>query len=200
MSILKRPVDSSPNSYRSFASWKITPPYLFSSKNIKFAQNELIKVKIFETFKYSGQNLSNSLCQFWNNKSILLRFFYPCSFSWKIAALHFFSSNNIYFSQKDLIKMKISETFKCSDQNSFKFLMSILKWQVNSSSNFASFFIVMTHNSSVNFKLIRFLFWIKGSHQSPNFVTFKCSGENFPYSSCHFSNQKSVFLQILDHP
>ena len=34
-----------------------------------------------------------------------------------------------------------------------KFLMSILKRQVNSSSNFASFFIVMTHSSSVNFKL-----------------------------------------------
>ena len=32
--------------------------------------------------------------------------------------------------------------------------MLILKQQVNSSSNFASFFIVMTHSSSVNFKLI----------------------------------------------
>ena len=49
-----------------------------------------------------------------------------------------------------------------------KFLMSILKRrQVNSSSNFASFFIVTTHNSSVNFKLIYFLLWITGSHQNP---------------------------------
>ena len=81
-----------------------------------------------------------------------------------------------------------------------KFLMSILKWQVNSSSNFASFFIVMTHNSSVDFKLIPFLLWIKGSHQSPNFETFKCSGENLAYFSCHFPNHKSGFLQILHHP
>ena len=79
-----------------------------------------------------------------------------------------------------------------------KFLMSILKWQVNSSSNFASFFIVMTHNSSVDFKLILFLLWIKGSHHYPNFETLNCSGENLPYSSCHFPNHKSVFLQILD--
>ena len=38
-----------------------------------------------------------------------------------------------------------------------KFFMSILNWHVNSSSSFASFFIVMTHNSPVNFKLIHFL-------------------------------------------
>ena len=50
-----------------------------------------------------------------------------------------------------------------------KFLMSILKWHVNSSSNFASLFIVMIHNSYVDFKLILFLLWIKGPHQNPNF-------------------------------
>ena len=68
----------------------------------------------------------------------------------------------------------------------FKYLKSILKQQVSSSSNFASFFIVRTHNSSVNFRLILFQLWIKRSHQSHNFDTFKCSGENFLYSSCHF--------------
>ena len=77
--------------------------------------------------------------------------------------------------------------------------MSVLKWQVNSSPNFASFFIVMTHNSSANVKFMHFLLWIKESHQSPNFDAFKCSGENLPSSSCHFSNHKSVFLQILHH-
>ena len=74
-----------------------------------------------------------------------------------------------------------------------------MKQQVHSSSNFASFFIVMTHNSSVDFKLILFLLWIRGSHQSSNFETFKCSGENLPYSSCHFPTRKSAFLQILHH-
>ena len=80
-----------------------------------------------------------------------------------------------------------------------KFLMSVLKWKVNSSSNFALFFIVivMTHNSYVNFKVISFLLWTKGSHQSSNFDTFKCSGENLPNFSCLFSNHWSVFLQNL---
>ena len=72
--------------------------------------------------------------------------------------------------------------------------MSILKLQVNSSSNFALFFIVMARNSSVEFKLILFLLWIKGSHENFNFETFNCSGENLPYSSCHFLNHKSVFF------
>ena len=93
-------------------------------------------MKISETFECSGQNLSNSPCQFWNDTSIPLQ-------------------------------------------------------------NFASFFIVMTHNYSVNFKLIYFLLWIKGSYRSSNFETFKCSGENLPCSSCHFPNHKSIFLQIF---
>ena len=80
-----------------------------------------------------------------------------------------------------------------------KFLNSVLNWQVNSSSNFASFFIVMTRNSPVNFKLIHFVLWIKGSHQSQNFETLECSGENLPNSSCHFPNHKSGFPQILHH-
>ena len=40
-----------------------------------------------------------------------------------------------------------------------------MKWQVNSSSTFSSFSVVMTSNSLVNFKLIHFLLWIKESHQ-----------------------------------
>ena len=80
-----------------------------------------------------------------------------------------------------------------------KFVMSILKWHVSSSSNFASFFIIMTHNSSGSFKLIYFLLWIKGFPQSPNFETFERSGKTLPNSSCHFRNHKSVFLQILHH-
>ena len=57
----------------------------------------------------------------------------------------------------------------------------------------------MTRNSSVNFKLIHFLLWIKGYHQSTNFETFEYSGKNLPNSSCQFPNYRSVFLQILHH-
>ena len=55
----------------------------------------------------------------------------------------------------------------------------------------------MTHNSSVNFKVIPFLLWTKGSHQSSNLETFKCSGENLSNFSCVFSNHWSLFLQNL---
>ena len=77
--------------------------------------------------------------------------------------------------------------------------MPVLKRQVNSSSDFASFCIFLTYGSSVNFKLIHFLLWIKGFHQSSNFETFECSGEILSYSSYHFLNHKPVFLQILHH-
>ena len=100
--------------YPSSVSWKLTPLYFFNSKNVYFAQKEPIKVKIFETFESSGQNLSNSLCQSWNNKWIPLQILYPSSVSWKIIPLYFFSSNNIYFAQTEHIKMKLFETFKCS--------------------------------------------------------------------------------------
>ena len=65
--------------------------------------------------------------------------------------------------------------------------------------NFLSFFSVSTHKSSVNFYPMHFLLWTKGSRQSANSDTFKCSGENLSNSSCHFPNHKSVFLQILHH-
>ena len=71
----------------SSVSWKITPLYFFSSNNIYFAQKEHIKMKIFGTFKCSGQNSSNSTCQFWNDKSILLQNLHDSSLSWHITSL-----------------------------------------------------------------------------------------------------------------
>ena len=38
----------------------------------------------------------------------------------------------------------------------------------------------------------------KGTNQSGHFENFECSGQNSP-NSCHFWNNKSVFLQILHH-
>ena len=91
--------------YPSSVSWKTISLYFFSSIKIYFAQKELIKMKILETFKCSGQILSNSLCQFWNKKLIPLQILYPSSVSWKVISLYFFSSNYIYFAQKEPIKM-----------------------------------------------------------------------------------------------
>ena len=119
MPILKQQFSSSPNfvSLFLFSFIKDNSSVLLSSNNIYFPQREPINVKIFETFECSGQNLSNSLCQFWNGKSILLQILHPPSLSWNITPLHFFSSNNIYFAEKEPIKVKVFETFECSGQN-----------------------------------------------------------------------------------
>ena len=161
--------------------WKIPPLYFLSSNNIYiyiyiyFVQKEPIKVKILETFDWSGQNLSNSLCQFWNNKWIPLQILHPYLVSWKITPLYFFSPKNIYFAQKEPIKMKIFGTFKCSDQNSLN--SSGQLW------NDKSVPLQTLHNSSLSwqitpllyFKFILFQVWMKGSNQNPS---FECSGKN----------------------
>ena len=90
--------------------------------------------------------------------------------------------------------------FRVCGSKFVKFLMSVLNWQVNYFSTFASFFIVITHNSPVNIKLIHtFSTLDKISYKKLDFETFNCSGENLPSSSCYYSNHKSVFLQILHH-
>ena len=70
--------------HHSSMSWNITRLYLFGSNNIYFSQKEPIKVNVFETFKCSGENLSNSFCQFWNDKSIPLQILYTCAVSRKL--------------------------------------------------------------------------------------------------------------------
>ena len=93
----------------------------------------------------------------------------------KITPLCFFSSNIIVICWSERVT-NFGE-FRVIRSNFVKFLMSILKRQVNSSSIFSS----------------------KGSYESPNIDTFQCSGENLPNSSRHFLNHKLVFFQILHH-
>ena len=130
---------------------------------------------------------------------IFLQILHQSSVPSNLTPLYFFSSNIIYFGRKQPIKVQIFEIFRVLWSKSSKFLMSILNWKVNSSSNLASFVIAMAHKSPINFKVIHFLLWIKRFHQSLNFENFECSDENLPNSSSHFSNHNSVFLQILHH-
>ena len=101
--------------YHSSLPWHITPLNFFSSSI--FVRKQPIRRKNFETFECSVQNLSNSLCQFWNDKSIPLPILYPSSVSWKITPRYFYSSNNRCFARKEAIKVKNFETFECSGQN-----------------------------------------------------------------------------------
>ena len=113
-------------------------------------------MNIFDTFECWGQNLSNSLCQFWNDKSIPLQILHPSSVSWKITPLYLFSSSNIYFALKEPIKMKVFETFKCLGQNSSN--SSYKLW------NDKSVPYQMLHNSSWSWQIIPL--WILSSYFS----------------------------------
>ena len=80
-----------------------------------------------------------------------------------------------------------------------KFLLSILKWQVNSSSHHVSFFIVMIHNSPVNFKLTHFLIWIKDPIKVTILTLLSALVKICQISHVIFWNYKSLFLKILHH-
>ena len=145
------------------------------------------------------ENSPNFSCHFWKRKSVFLQILDQYSVLSNITLLYFFRSNIIYFGQRHPFKSANVWDFWVLESKFVKLLMSILNWEVNSSSIFAWFFILMTHNSPVNFKLKYFQLWIKEYHQGPYIETYKCSGENLPSSLCYFPSQKFVFLQILPH-
>ena len=186
--------------YLSSVSWKIITLYFFSSKNIYFAQEKPSKMKIFEAFKCSGQILSNSLCQFWNDKSIPLQILNLSSVSWKIIPRYFFSSNDTYFAQKEPIKVEIFETFECSGQILLNSLCQF--W------NDKSIPLQILYLSSVSWKIITLYFFssknIYFAQKKPSkmkiFEAFKCSGQILSNSFCQFWNGESIPLQILYPP
>ena len=89
------------------------------------------------------------------------------------------NNSSVLFLAQTLYMLVKSSPLKCKFQvlggKIIKFFMSILNCQVKISSIFASFFIFIGHNSSVNCKLIHFLFLIKGPDKSPTFQTFECA-------------------------
>ena len=63
------------------------------------------------------ENMPNYSCQFWKRKSVFLQVLSQFSVPSNITLLFCFSSNIIYFVQKEPIKVQIFETFECSVQN-----------------------------------------------------------------------------------
>ena len=85
-----------------------SPLYFFYTSNtIYFVQKKPIKVQIFEIFEGLGQNSSNSSCQFWTDKSVLLQILHHSPLSWHITPLQFLSSYIFNFRQKYAIKVPI---------------------------------------------------------------------------------------------
>ena len=115
-------------------------------------------------FQVSGENFLNSSCHFWN--SIFIQILQQYSVLSNITPWCIFRSNIIYFDQRHPLKWNFWD-FWVLQSKFVKLLMPILNWEVNSSSIIASFFILMTHNSLVNFKLKYFQLWTKNPIKIP---------------------------------
>ena len=104
-----------------------------------------------------------------------------CKFSVpsNITPLYLFSTNIIHFGQR----RKLNSTFFRFSSARVKICqIPHVKFEMTSQFLFKFCIILQCHDTWLlcNFKLIYFLLWTKGSHSSPNFETFKCSGENVP--------------------
>ena len=117
ISFFKPQVSFSANFISLFSTMKDNSSVLFYLIKYILCSKEPIKLKTFATIDCSGQSLSNSSYQFWNDKLIPYQILYHSLVSWKITTMYFFSSNNIYFAQKECMKVNIFETFKWSSQN-----------------------------------------------------------------------------------
>ena len=79
----------------------------------------------------------------------------------------FESTSQFSFKIFSVIKHNIIYIGQRSQLNSKFFRFSSARVKIHQIPHVMSFFIVMAHDSSVNFKLINFLLWTKGSHQIP---------------------------------
>ena len=200
MPILKQQVDSSPNSLQilclSSVSWKICPLYFFSSNNIHFAQKKTIKnfwefLRVLRS-KFVKFFMSILKRQVDSSPSFASLFSFMKDYSSVL-----FSSNNIYFAQKEPIKVEIFETFECSGQ--------ILLNSLCQFSNDRSIPLQILYLSSVSWKIIPLYFFssknIYFAQKKPSkmkiFEASKCSGHILSNGLWQFSNDKSIPLQIL---
>ena len=185
--------------HQSSVPSNITRLYFLNSNIIYFAQKQPIKGQIFEIFECSGQNLLNSSCQFWTDKSILLQILHLSPVSWKINPLYFFGSIIIYFGQKQPFKGPIFEIFECSGQN-----------LLNSSCQFQSgksIPLQILHHYPVSWEITHLEFFnsniIYFGQKQPIkvefFETFQCSSQSSSNFLCQFWNNKSIPLQIFHH-
>ena len=100
----------------------------------------------FDTTECSGENLPNSSCHFTNYKSVFLQTLHHSSVSWKITCLHFFSVKRYTLcTKRNQLKSKFWGFWVVGSK--FTKFLSFLKQHTSSSSNFASCFRDMRHNS-----------------------------------------------------
>ena len=141
--------------------------------------------------------MSNSFCQFWNDKSNPLQILYPSLVWWKIYYLYFSSLNNIYFCKKKSIKMKKFGTLDCSFQNLWNCLCQFSNDKLIPLQVFYPSSVSWKITSLYLFTLTNIYFAQKKSIKVKNLETFEWWGQNVSNSFCQFWNDQSNPLQIL---
>ena len=169
-------------------------PKSWSSMGYFCPKKRILSVKMYIddlshiTFKHLCKSSPSSSCNIWNHKSFFttqllciflaqtLHTFYKISTSkWKFLDFPLLALKLIKFLMS-FFKQKVSlDHISVSWEIIF---MSFLEPIVSLSSNFASFYSLMRHNSSVFFHLNLYILWILGAHQGANFQTLGSSYEN----------------------
>ena len=137
-------------------------------------------------------NFTKFLTLFFFKKASFSRSLNHSSLSWEITLLYFSSWNLYAIDKRNLSKCKFLD-IQLLPLKLTKFLLSIFKAKVSSSPHFASFFSLMTHNSSIPFCFSHNILLIKVAHQGESFQTCHCPHQNSLNSSCYFWNQKVSF-------
>ena len=112
----------------SFSCRKI-PLKCSSWKIMRFGQKQPMKVHFFTLLECFNKSSLNFSCHFWNHKArVYSKFASPSSIVQNNYSAIFFSSNLIYFGQKEPIKVKFLDFWVVGSKFP-KFLMSYLKPQ-----------------------------------------------------------------------
>ena len=135
--------------YASSVSWKIISIYYFSLNILYFAQKGPIKMKVFETFKCSGKYSQIPYANFETSR-FLYKFYIPLQFHER-TTLYFFWLKKYILCSKGAHSNENFGDFRVLRSNIVKFFRPILKWRVNSSTNFLSIFSFMKDNSGIPF-------------------------------------------------
>ena len=138
-------------------------------------------MNILETFICSGQNSSNSLCQFWNDKSIPPQILHHYSLPWYITPLLILRSHFLLW-MKGSHQSPNFENFKWFGKNLPNSSCYFFKPQVSFSSNFWSLFSVLYSSVLFLAKTLKLLsIWVK-IHQIP-YVNFETTSQ-FLFKFC----------------
>ena len=138
LAILKRQVASSPIFLSLFSFIKDYFSVIFWAQTIyTFLKSSLWKGKFLRFWSARVTFCQIPYANFETRSRFLSNFFIFLQFHKRLFLCNFFSSNNIYFAQKEPIKMNILR-IGVLGSNFVKFLIPILKRQLTSSQNYVS--------------------------------------------------------------